>query len=77
MEIKQEVIRIVAQKLKKSPDSILDTNTLQDLGADSLDVVEIIMNLEEHFAIHIDDQEAEKLKTIADVARYIETLKDK
>jgi acyl carrier protein len=74
---RKEVIQIVAEKLKREPDSVKDTHTLQDLGADSLDIVEIIMNVEDHFDIAIDDQEAEKLYTIADVVRYVHQLQEK
>lgn len=71
---REQIVQIIAKTLKKSPESIKDNNTLSDLGADSLDLVEIIMNLEEHFVIHIDDAEAEKLRTVSDVVHYIGEL---
>lgn len=73
-KIKTEIIQIIATTLKKNPESIQDSNTLQDLGADSLDLVEVIMNIEEHFMIHIDDEQAEQLKSIADVVHYVDQL---
>ena len=76
-ETRAQIIQIVAKTLKKSPESIQDSSTLQDLGADSLDLVEIIMNLEEHFGIHIEDEQAEKLKTVSDVVQYIHGLLEK
>ena len=45
---------------------------IEDLGADSLDIVELIMALEEEFGYEIPDEEAEKLLTVGDVAKYIE-----
>lgn len=50
----------------------LDTNLQEDLDADSLDAVEIIMNIEEEFDIKVDDDELENIKTIGDIVKYIE-----
>ena len=52
-------------------------STLQDLGADSLDMVEIIMKLEEQFGIEINDEDAEKLHNISDVVDYVQNLRTK
>ena len=46
---------------------------MDDLGADSLDIVELIMNIEEEFGLEISDQEAENIKTVQDVVKYIAT----
>jgi acyl carrier protein len=54
------------------------TNTasfIDDLGADSLDIVELVMKMEEEFGIEIPDEEAEKIKTVNDVIQYITTHK--
>jgi acyl carrier protein len=48
-----------------------DANILEDLGADSLDVVELVMAIEEAFEIEIADEEAENLKTLGDVERFV------
>lgn len=48
-----------------------DANILDDLGADSLDVVEMVMALEEHFDIEVPDEDVEELRTVADVERYV------
>jgi NADH dehydrogenase (ubiquinone) 1 alpha/beta subcomplex 1, acyl-carrier protein len=48
-----------------------DTNFTKDLGLDSLDVVEVVMAIEDEFAIEIPDQEADKIATIADAVNYI------
>lgn len=45
---------------------------MDDLGADSLDIVELIMELEEEFGIEIPDEDAEKIRTVADAVKYIE-----
>ena len=50
-----------------------DAKFVEDLGADSLDVVELVMALEEKFDIEIPDDEAEKIQTVADVVAYIES----
>lgn len=53
----------------------LDTNLQEDLDADSLDALEIIMNIEEEFDIKVDDDELENIKTIGDIVKYIENNK--
>ena len=50
----------------------LDADVLEDLGADSLDVVDLIMTLEEEFEVEIPDDVADSIKTVGDVVRYIE-----
>jgi len=74
-ETKEIVIKIIAEKLKREPSTVSESSTLQELGADSLDIIEIIMNVEEQFLIHIDDEKAEKLKTIEDVVEYVYQLR--
>ena len=59
-----------------APDAVkLESKIIEDLGADSLDVVELVMALEEKFEVEIPDSEAEKLKTIQDVVTFVEGLK--
>lgn len=72
-----KVIEIVAQKLKIDKSTITPISTLQDLGADSLDLVEIVMKLEEVFGIEINDEDAEKLHNISDVVEYVQNLRTK
>jgi acyl carrier protein len=50
----------------------LETSLLKDLGADSLDVVELVMALEEEFGVKITDEEAEKIRTVEDIVRFLE-----
>lgn len=64
--------RIIAEQLGVDPDKITgETSFVNDLGADSLDTVELVMELEEEFDIDIPDDAAEKLQTIGDVIRFI------
>ena len=50
-----------------------EASFIDDLGADSLDIVELVMAMEEEFDIEIPDEDAEKLKTVQDVTKYLET----
>jgi len=70
-----KVLSIIAQKLSIKPDSINEHATLQDLGADSLAMVDIIMQLEEDFNIEINDEKAESLKNVGDVINYVHELR--
>ena len=66
---------IVVEQLGSEADEVtLESTFIDDLGADSLDVVELVMALEEKFEVEIPDTEAEKLISIADVVNYIEKL---
>lgn len=70
-----KIVTLVAQKLSLQESAINQDSGLQDLGADSLDLVEIIMKLEEEFGIEIDDQKAEQLHTINQVVDYVHSLR--
>jgi len=72
-----KVVEIIAQKVKIEKSIITPTSTLQDLGADSLDMVEIIMKLEEVFGIEINDEDAENLRNVNDVVAYVQKLRTK
>lgn len=72
-----KVIDIVAQKLKIDKATVHGNSTLQDLGADSLDMVEIVMKLEEVFGIEIKDEDAEKLTNVNEVVDYVHGLRTK
>lgn len=68
----EEVKKIVVEKLQVDEKQVtLEASFIEDLGADSLDTVELVMDLEEHFGIEIPDEEAEKLKTVKDAVDYI------
>ena len=71
-EIFEKVKAIIIDLLQVSEDSVtLDANFIDDLGADSLDIVELIMALEEEFDLEIPDADAEKVVTVNDVVEYI------
>ena len=66
---------IVLDKLGAEEDKITETASfMDDLGADSLDTVELIMEMEEEFGIEIPDEEAEKLATVGDAVSYIDSV---
>ncbi|MEA1892627.1 MAG: acyl carrier protein [Campylobacterota bacterium] len=74
MALLDDIKEVVVEQLSVSPDEIKDdAKFVEDLGADSLDVVELVMALEEKFDIEIPDDEAEKIQTVADVVTYIES----
>lgn len=76
MAIFDEVKDVVVEQLSVAPEAVkLESKIIEDLGADSLDVVELVMALEEKFEVEIPDSEAEKLKTIQDVVTFVEGLK--
>jgi acyl carrier protein len=71
--IADKVKEIVVQQLGVSPDQVTpEAKFIEDLGADSLDQVELVMALEEEFGADIPDEAAEKLATVGDAIRYIE-----
>ncbi|WP_346745798.1 acyl carrier protein [uncultured Campylobacter sp.] len=75
MAIFDDVRDVVVEQLSVAPDAVkLESKIIEDLGADSLDVVELVMALEEKFEVEIPDSDAEKLITINDVVSYIEIL---
>ncbi len=68
----EKVKGIVVEQLGVKPEDLsLQTSLIEDLGADSLDIVELIMALEEEFDIEISDEDAEKISTVGDVVEYI------
>jgi acyl carrier protein len=76
MAIFDEVKEVVVEQLNVSPDEVKeDSKFADDLGADSLDVVELVMSLEEKFDIEIPDEEAENIATVADAIKFIENAK--
>ncbi|MGE5284568.1 MAG: acyl carrier protein [Actinomycetota bacterium] len=72
MQVEQRVREIVAEQLERDVNEVTNTASfIDDLGADSLDIVELVMKMEEEFGIEIPDEEAEKIKTVNDVIQYI------
>ncbi len=77
MALFDEVKEVIVEQLNVSPDEVKpEAKFVEDLGADSLDVVEMIMALEEKFEIEIPDSDAEKIQTVQDVVDYIEKAKN-
>ena len=71
-EIFDRVQEIIVEQLGVSDDAVTsDSSFIDDLGADSLDIVELIMALEEEFDLEIPDTDAEKIVTVGDVVEYI------
>lgn len=78
MAVFDDVVDVVVEQLSVPKENVkMESNIIEDLGADSLDVVELVMALEEKFDVEIPDSDAEKLKTIADVVTFVEGLKNK
>jgi acyl carrier protein len=74
--IEAKVKSIIADQLGVSEDEIkLESSFIEDLGADSLDIVELVMAMEEEFEIEIPDEEAENIKAVGDAINYITTHK--
>ena len=72
----EKVAAIIAKELDKDVSNIkMETRLVEDLGADSLDAVEIMFSLEEEFGMEIDDDSAQELKTVGDLVKYIESHK--
>lgn len=76
-DIFAKVCAIIANQLNIDQSSINEQTTLESLGADSLDRVEIVMKLEEEFEIEINDEDAEKLTNLSQTVDYIKKLKQK
>ena len=72
MSVQERVQKIVCEQLGVSPDKVkLEASFIDDLGADSLDTVELVMAFEEEFEIEIPDEEAEEIATVENAVEYI------
>ncbi len=75
MALFDEVKEVVVEQLNVNPDEVKEESKfVEDLGADSLDVVELVMALEEKFDIEIPDEDAEKITTVSDAIKFIENI---
>ncbi|MBP5677302.1 MAG: acyl carrier protein [Bacteroidales bacterium] len=76
-EIATKVVNIIVEKLGVEPSQVVpEASFTNDLGADSLDTVELIMELEKEFDLSIPDEEAEKIVTVGDAIAFIEKAKN-
>jgi len=76
INMQEQIIEIISAQLKKDAEQITpETNIMDDLGADSLDVVELLMTIEETFGVSVPDEDVPGLKTIGDITAYIESHK--
>lgn len=74
MSIEPRIKKIIEEQLGVEGERIKpDASFIDDLGADSLDIVELVMAMEEEFDLEIPDEDAEKLRTVSDVTKYIQT----
>lgn len=75
-QIETKVRGIIAEQLGVGEDEIkIESSFVEDLGADSLDIVELVMAMEEEFEVEIPDEEAENIKTVQDAVNYVTTHK--
>jgi len=73
MAVQDKITEIIVEQLGVKPEEVTaEASFVDDLGADSLDTVELVMALEEEFGIEIPDEDAEKIQTVGDASRYIE-----
>jgi acyl carrier protein len=76
MAINQEMVDIIVEQLSVEKDKVVsEASFVDDLGADSLDLVELIMAMEEKFDIEIPDEDAEKIVTVQDAVDYVDKIK--
>jgi acyl carrier protein len=73
-EVRAKVADIIANQLGVDKETVTpEANVIDDLGADSLDIVELVMALEESFDLEIPDEDAEKIRTVQDILSYLES----
>ncbi len=79
MSILEQVIKVVAKQLDKDPAEFNETTDLQEAGFESLDVIEMIFNLEDEFKIDIpfnaNEADTAQMRTVGDIARMVESIK--
>ena len=73
MDVFERIREMLAERLEIEPEKItMESDILEDFEADSLDVVDMVMSLEDEFGIEIPDEQVENLRTVGDVVRYVE-----
>ncbi len=72
VNVEEKVKTIICDQLAVEPEKVVPAASfIEDLGADSLDIVELVMTMEEEFDLDIPDEDAEKIKTVGDVIKYV------
>ena len=72
----EKIRKILCEQLDLEEDDVtLESNIAEDLGGDSMDVVDLIMSIEDEFAIEVPDDQVENIKTVGDIVNYIENVK--
>lgn len=72
-EVAERVAKIVSEQMNVTKEQVKpETSFVNDLGADSLDTVELVMQFEDEFSLNIPDEDAEKIQTVGDAIKYIE-----
>ena len=78
MSVEKKIIQIIAEQLGVNEDEIIpDAQLIEDMGADSLDIVELVMAMEEEFEMEIPDEDAEKISTVQDIINYVKQRTNK
>ncbi len=73
MDIYSKVVEIISSQLRVDPDSITESSAIvEDLGADSLDIVEMLMTFEEQFSISVPDEVIPEMRKVSDLVEYLE-----
>lgn len=73
MAVQDKIVEIIVEQLGVKPEEVVpEASFVDDLGADSLDTVELVMALEEEFGTEIPDEDAEKIQTVGDAIKYID-----
>lgn len=73
LDVKEKVKSIIADQLEVDIEKLTMETTFEEIDADSLDIVELVMALEEEFDLEISDEEIENIKSVGDVVKYIES----
>ncbi len=69
----EKIRTILCEQLELEEDQVtMDSSIMEDLGADSLDLVDLLMSLEDQFNLEVPDEDVEKIKTVGDLVRYVE-----
>ena len=77
MSVDKRIIKIIAEQLDVSEDEVLpEASFIDDMGADSLDLVELVMAMEEEFDVEIPDEDAENIRTVQDAINYVQQQDD-